>query len=72
MYLKKTDYESNQGLDTAAGKDPLMHLLDRNSSTEGYGGFSTKTQGSHLQGLFQTARQVPTLIPIIPVIGNYE
>ncbi len=65
-----SDNESNRELDTAAGKYSLMHLLDRNSSTEGFGGFSTKTQGSHPNGLFQTNRQDPILIPIIPVSGN--
>ncbi len=65
-----SDNESNRGLDSAAGIYPLVHLLDRNTSTGGFGGFSTKTQGSHPKGLFQTNRQVPILIPIIPVIGN--
>ena len=63
------DYESKRELDTAAGKYSLTYLLDRNSSTKGFGGFSTKTQGSHPNGLFQTDGQVPILIPI-PVIGN--
>ena len=66
------DYESNREQDSAAGKYSLMHLLDRNSSTEGFGGYSTKTRGSRPDGLFRTDRQVPILIPIIPVNGSYE
>lgn len=50
--VKATDFESNRELDTDASKYSLMLLLDGNSSTEGNGGFSTKAQGSHPNGVF--------------------
>ena len=68
--VSTSDSESNRESDTVAGKYSLMHLLDRNYSTEGFGGFSTKTRGSHPNGLFRNDRQVPIPIPIIPVIGT--
>jgi len=61
---------SNREHDTDTCKYPLMQLLDGTSSTEWFGWFSTKTQSSNPRCVFQTDRQVPIQIPIIPVIGS--